>query len=258
MPFTPVHTLAIMPFYFWFRKLPLAALAIGAMIPDFPMFIPVGSYWFSHSLIGLFLYCLPAGLIAFMLFESLGKQFIIDNSPNYLQSRLQCYRNTMPMGAKTFLYAGAAIITGAITHIVWDGFTHKGGWGVEWLSVLQQRVEFLGYKVPYFKVLQHGSTLFGGLLLLLLCWRMLQKMPPVETVDGVGFSSKAVAFIVLSFLAVPVVIFLFQLLGQSSGLGEILGRTIKQSISGGLTLLLFYSLIFKFWITRRTYFCKKG
>ena len=42
MPFTPVHSLAVLPVAAARRlPLPFSALVIGSMIPDFPLFVPV-------------------------------------------------------------------------------------------------------------------------------------------------------------------------------------------------------------------------
>jgi len=69
MPFTPTHVLAILPIRLGCKQLSLVALVIGSMIPDFALFYAIVPYDSSHSLEGLFGYCLPIGLWVYYLYE---------------------------------------------------------------------------------------------------------------------------------------------------------------------------------------------
>lgn len=88
MPFTPAHILAVIPFSISNKKLPLSALAIGAVVPDFTMFFPFSSYHYSHSLSGLIFYCLPFGTLLLVFYHLLAKPFLIDLSPRWARRRL--------------------------------------------------------------------------------------------------------------------------------------------------------------------------
>ena len=55
-----------------------------------------------------------------------------------------------------------SIVVGALTHLLWDAWTHSDGFFVVNLPILQTHLsQFYGYQVYLYKVLQHGSTLLG-------------------------------------------------------------------------------------------------
>jgi hypothetical protein len=245
MPFTPTHILAIVPVFYFNRRLSLIALAIGAMIPDFPLFFPLSSYDFSHSLFGLLLYCVPMGFIIYLLFESIGKQFIIDLSPRWMRSRLQNYRNTIPhFQLYPLLLLALAFIIGAASHVLWDAFTHHWGWGVTLFPYLQHTIELFGFPLPYYKLIQYGSTFIGLPLLAIIGIFYLSTFEATTTISGSHFSKTAIYSIVLSFLFIPVVIALYYW-GHNVSLLEIIGHTVPESIGAGITLFFIYALLYK-------------
>ncbi|MGG6497508.1 UNVERIFIED_CONTAM: DUF4184 family protein, partial [Bacteroidetes bacterium 56_B9] len=74
-----------------------------------------------------------------------------------------------------WLRAGAAVVLGAATHVVWDGFTHAHGWAVDRLPALHATALVLGGRaIPWFNLLQHLSTVAGGALVLAWLGRRLQ------------------------------------------------------------------------------------
>jgi Domain of unknown function (DUF4184) len=80
MPFTLSHPAAAVVFWPLVRRkqLPLSALAIGSMLPDFEFFIhlrPI-DLW-GHSLIGFVTFCLPVGLLALAAWEFLARDAVL-------------------------------------------------------------------------------------------------------------------------------------------------------------------------------------
>jgi hypothetical protein len=67
-------------------------------------------------------------------------------------------------GLSWWTRAAVGIVLGAATHLVWDGFTHGGYWGADLIPALRAPTPLLG--VPWFNVLQHVSTIAGGLVVL--------------------------------------------------------------------------------------------
>lgn len=65
-----------------------------------------------------------------------------------------------------FVFCYSALF-GMVTHVVWDAFTHKTGYFVMEMPLLQEEV----YSIPIYKFLQHGSTCFGLLLLIYVLWK---------------------------------------------------------------------------------------
>lgn len=162
MPLTFAHPAAIVPLTRF--GLPLSALVVGSMSPDFLYYLrlaPRGH--FGHTLPGLFLFCLPVGLAVLWLFHRWMKGPLLGLLPLQLQRRLAGIAQDDPLGsARGWLLSALAILSGAVTHIVWDAFTHAGGVGVTLISLLDQPVH-IGSEIsaPAYKIAQHSSTILG-------------------------------------------------------------------------------------------------
>lgn len=160
MPLTFAHPAAALPLAR--LRLPLSALVVGTMAPDFVYYVrlaPRGHY--GHTLPGLFLFCLPAGLAVLWLFHRVVKSPLVALSPEAAQRRLAPYVASSPFDRPLALVA-VSILVGAVTHDVWDAFTHGSGWGVQAVPALRRLVALgpLGV-VKGYKLAQHGSTLVG-------------------------------------------------------------------------------------------------
>lgn len=64
-----------------------------------------------------------------------------------------------------------------LTHIIWDSFTHISGLMVSILPLLSYKIHMFDLAIPVFKILQHGSTLFG-LCTLLIYVMYISKIHP--------------------------------------------------------------------------------
>ena len=216
------------------------------MIPDFVMFFPISDYHFSHSLIGLFAYCLPMGMVIYYLWEWFGKEFAIALSPERIQYRINDYRRSkLRFGFIDILLTAIAIIIGSITHIVWDAFTHKGEWGVELIPWLTSKLEIASINIPGYKLFQYGSTFIGlPLLFCLSRWYLRNNQPnfPIETYSFNFFWQYAIE---TSFYVIPVEIAFFYWY-QAASFKSIVGNTIKLSITTGIILFSIYGIIYKF------------
>lgn len=191
MPFTPTHMLAVFPMVRpWASPGIFTALVIGSMIPDWPLYFPVGpGYYLTHSLTGIFIACLPLGLACTLLFLVAGRRSLIELAPPGLQQRLVGYLSASPVrSARDIVNLAAAVCVGSATHIVWDAFTHAGTWAVDlfpslnevWVTVYTDR--FVGYMT-----LQHGSSLIGLPLMIVLFFRWYRRAScqptPVPTIS---------------------------------------------------------------------------
>jgi len=174
MPFTPTHVVAILPFA-RARLFPFSALAIGAMIPDLPLFFPGVEYGQTHSAIGVLSASLPLGLVAFWFFQLVLREPLVDLAPSWARRRLVV--DLTPLSHRSFvgfLGVALAVTLGSYTHVFWDEFTHRWGWGVQWLDPLSRDVAVAGTSVPVYKLLQYGSSLLG---LPVLMWSLWRKAP---------------------------------------------------------------------------------
>jgi hypothetical protein len=165
MPFTISHVAAIIPFA---RPLArwrlLSATVIGSMVPDFGLLLP----WRpprteTHSALGLLTFCLPVGLVTFWLFQQLIKPAIIEILPD------ATYLRWRPLSAPADLrslwqwaMAACGVGLGAVTHLVWDAFTHEGARGVRMIPLLDDSiVDIAGHHLIGARLLQDWSSLAG-------------------------------------------------------------------------------------------------
>lgn len=168
MPFTLAHAAAARPF----RRTSIAmpALIIGTFAPDLTYFLFLGPRGrFSHSLVGIFCLTLPLGLAVLWLFESVVKTPLIELLPGAIRRRLN--RPASEPGQPRLVgLAGvvAAMLLGIATHILWDSFTHWNTWITRRWTFLNRKVHLSAVgTIPYFKVLQHVSTIVGVLVVVL-------------------------------------------------------------------------------------------
>jgi hypothetical protein len=164
MPFTISHAAAVLP---WARPLArwrlLSAAVIGSMAPDFGFFSPWRPARFeTHSLDALITFCLPAGLAAYWLFQSLIRTPILELLPPGAYARWQ--QSAAPAdhrSLKQWVFASLGILAGAVTHLVWDAFTHEGARGVRMIPGLDDSVDIGGHHIGGSRLLQDGSSLVG-------------------------------------------------------------------------------------------------
>ncbi|MFJ6534479.1 DUF4184 family protein [Microbacterium sp. NPDC091662] len=177
MPFTASHALVALPFI----RTPLvpAAIAIGAMTPDLPLFLRgVGlNYSVTHTF-GNVLWTALLAFALFLIWRVVLRPAVPELGPLWLARRLPedwTDRGATAAGAAVgvgrkrtypFLLA-ASFVIGVLSHIVWDLFTHEGRWGVGLLPVLDE----MWGPLPGFKWLQHGSSLVG--LAIIAIWALL-------------------------------------------------------------------------------------
>ncbi|MEO8018388.1 MAG: DUF4184 family protein [Pseudomonadota bacterium] len=171
MPFTISHAAAVLPLHKWSKaRLPLAALMIGSMSPDFAFFLP-GEREQSHSIAGLFWYCWPLSIVAWLLFVRVLEQPTLALLPRAWSTRFAASDRDMTF--RTLALASVAVILGAVTHLIWDSFTHRGTAVVEAIPMLNSvAFYFHGWRIRWFVVLQLLSSGLGAALLAFWAWRL--------------------------------------------------------------------------------------
>jgi hypothetical protein len=192
MPFTVSHAAAVLPAY---RPLTRArvfsAALIGSMVPDFGMLLP-GSFarWQTHSFPALFLFCVPVGLLAYALTQALIKPALMEVLPDRIYLRLRTEHPPMPLHRlSTWVYAALAVLAGALTHLVWDGFTHENARAVRYLPILSDYgPEMGGHALRLYRWLQYGSSLLGLLVVVgaVLLWLRHAAQPAAPPVRRLG------------------------------------------------------------------------
>jgi hypothetical protein len=160
MPFTFSHPAAILPIHSRFKKwIPLSALVIGSLVPDAAYYLPMPEHFKrnSHTLLGTFYSSLPVGIFVLLIFYWTAPQLVF-LLPSPHREALQ-YKVKVPGSLAEALMAACGIAIGAVTHVLWDSFTHETGWAVERVPLLQEPL--LGNRIPVYMGLQYLSTAIG-------------------------------------------------------------------------------------------------
>lgn len=149
MPYPFAHPAAVLPLpRLMGRFAAPSALAIGSIVPDLWYLLPLAHREGSHSIAGLFWFCMPVGLAAYLLFHFVLKQPLIA----LISPRLGSFSPPGLPPAPWHAVLGSLLV-GSITHLVWDGLAHSEAH--RWL--------------------QHASTVAGSAILAWWIWRKLRR-----------------------------------------------------------------------------------
>jgi Domain of unknown function (DUF4184) len=174
MPFTISHAAVVLPFSrVLARWRLLSAVVIGAMVPDFGQFFPWRMHRFeTHSALALLTFCLPVGLTTYWVFQYLIKTPMLEALPDGAYARWQPYSSPANAASlRQWIWAACGVLAGAVTHLVWDAFTHENARGVRMIPWLEDPVVDIGtHRVMAVRLLQDGSSLIGLVIVVALIW----------------------------------------------------------------------------------------
>ncbi len=184
---------------------------------------------YSHTIAGLFCFDLPLGILLAFIFQNIVRNSLFDNLPYPLKARLAIFKrfdwNTY--FRKNWLVVITSILIGAASHILWDSFTHESGYFVRMFAELSHTRDIFGRQIPVSKILQHSSTLLGGLAISYAIY----KLSPDRTVDK---TIKLSYWIILAGLSLTIIS-----IRVLSGLDlNNYGNLIVTAISAGLLSLV--------------------
>jgi hypothetical protein len=172
VPFTISHAAAALPLRRLGKiRLPLAAVIIGSMSPDYSYFVPWGFESLeTHSLFGLFVFCWPVSLALWILFVRVLEPPTTALLPEHWRTRFP--PSDRDISRRGLALASAAVLLGAVTHVVWDSFTHGRTVVTEVFPALRDvAFQFGGWQFRWFFVLQLLSSVFGLAAIALWAWR---------------------------------------------------------------------------------------
>lgn len=170
MPFTLAHPSIVLPFKSRYLNM---TLILGSMAPDiiyFVLFSP--SSTLGHSFWGSILFNLPICFLLNYLFYKYIQDVFIYTLPNFISSRymyLSKNKNIIPNKIDTIIFTYSCLI-GMGTHVFWDAFTHKEGYFVKNIGLLRDNIILFDMNIPVYKMMQHGSTLIGFLIIGVYIW----------------------------------------------------------------------------------------
>jgi hypothetical protein len=184
MPFTLSHPAAVLPFARLLARWSiLSAVVIGSMVPDFGRFLPWQPARFeTHSADALLTFCLPVGLATYWLFQWLIKRPLIELLPPGAYAR---WRDSIPpaqvSSLKQWAIAACGVLFGAVTHLVWDAFTHEGARGVRMFPALEEpMIEFGGHRLIGAHLLQDANSVAGLLMVIAILGYGLRPGGPAD------------------------------------------------------------------------------
>jgi hypothetical protein len=164
MPFTISHAAVVLPFSrLLVRWRLLSAVIVGAMVPDFGLFFPWRMNRFeTHSAAALFTFCLPVGVAAYWVFQYLIKAPILEVLPESAYARWRPYSSPADFASiRQWILVAFGVLAGAVTHIVWDAFTHENARGVRLIPWLEEPIDIGAHHMAGVRLLQDGSSLIG-------------------------------------------------------------------------------------------------
>jgi hypothetical protein len=173
MPLTPSHAAAALLLERVLPRLPLAALVIGSMSPDFEYLLrltPRGE--FGHTPLGLIVFCLPIGLAVRSVYRAWLRPVALDLLPPGLAVAIA------PRCEASWRAGALAVLLGAASHVAWDAFTHADGFFVGLLpSLASEAWPTAAPGLRWYKLLQHASTVLGALVIAAVALRWLGRHP---------------------------------------------------------------------------------
>ena len=226
----------------------LSALVVGSLAPDFRYFLNLAPRsHFGHSFKGIFIVCLPVGLAVLWIFQQIMKLPLISLAPQSHQQRLAALAKPFPWGgARRFALIVASLLVGAISHLVWDAFTHDRGLVVRNVPDMRVPLEEFGTHRPLYNVLQHGSTLLGMALLIFWYWRWFKRTPPHPVPLYLQINARTKAWVTGSILCLAscsAAVYAFFYSYHLASIGLFVGAFVVTSIS----LVYILVLGFSFW-----------
>ncbi|MCP4179510.1 MAG: DUF4184 family protein [bacterium] len=243
MPFTFAHPAVVLPLCNKGNKyVDKTALIIGAMAPDFEYFIHFRPYQvYGHTILGQFYFNLPLVLAISFIYHYLLKESFIRNLPKpynryYLYMLNRKWKIKSIRHLLVFIYSA---LLGMFTHLFWDAFTHKTGYFVTRVEAFNYNFHLFSFTVPVYKLLQHGSSVIGLIIIIFFIWSIRDKKYINNHMDISGKMKFLFwgSFVVLTLVGSS---FLFILLNDFS-----IGRIVVGSMSFGFICLILISLLFK-------------
>jgi hypothetical protein len=175
MPLTFSHPAIVLPLSFLPKRwVSVTGLIIGSVAPDFEYFGRMKVFsTYSHTWAGLFWFDLPVAILLTFVYHDIVRNAFISNLPGLLKSRL-APNNTFNWNQyfiKNLPVVILSILIGSASHLFWDSFTHITGYFVV-LWNMAGPISLFGSEIPLYKLIQHLSTLLGGVVIITAIYQM--------------------------------------------------------------------------------------
>jgi len=160
---------------------------IGSMAPDFGYFFSLeSSRLVTHSFSGLLVFALPVGLFVWLFYVHILEKATITLLGDSWHTR---FARTEAMTPALIARACIAIVVGAVTHILWDAFTHRGTFATNAVPALLGPTPGVRW-LPIYHLL-HGLSSVVGLVVLALWAHGLRRQPARALIRPYHVSDRA-------------------------------------------------------------------
>lgn len=195
MPYTLSHVAAVLPFSRLLARLRiLSAMVIGSMVPDFGYFLPIHPpRVVTHSAVSLLTFSLPLGLLSYWIFQRWLKVPLFNLLPDPAYLRWRPFAVPAALSdPRQWLLAAGGVLVGAVTHLVWDGFTHEDARGMRMMPELDDwQFELHGHHLMGARLLQDGSSILGlAIVLIMLIYALRRGDTPVAGPRALGVAQR--------------------------------------------------------------------
>ena len=249
MPWTFSHPAAVLPLKCLCpRYLSFSGLLVGSLVPDFGYYIGnFGVARLGHTILGGVYVCLPAGLVLLILLALLRDPLLFLLPRRHRDVVGHVLGASPRLTLRTLVILSASIVIGAWTHIAWDAFTHDGRWGQARLPWLDDTAWTIGgVDIPVHAVLQHASTLFGALVLVLGYRRLLRRFDtahrPADT-DMLGDRHRWNLILTLVFAAASIAVVMAGIAAHGATFWDAVHRfAFAAAIHGTVAFVLLYTV----------------
>jgi len=246
MPFTLSHTLAAVPLRRLLGKRAVpSALVIGTMVPDFRHLIPRFDFLATHTFGALLWFVLPVGLATYLLFHSLLSEPALALLPLSVRRRMGRFIRSSPSELRPGLLAVVVcLVVGAISHLAWDGVTHRETFVVDhfhgvFAAVLWHR----GHHYLFvYSVIQYGTSALGLVLLVAWCRRWLARQPIDESIGPAATASERAVGVCL-VVGAPVLALLVRFVAMLLG-GQWVGMAAGLAVRLAARVFVVSALVF--------------
>lgn len=173
MPLTPSHIAAVIPLK-GRSALPFAALAAGSMSPDLWYYLPGG--WVpqpsTHTPWGILIWDVLFGVAMWVAWRAASGP-LYDIAPGAIRRRWRVPNESFGAWRSVPL----AVLIGAVTHVLWDEFTHAGRFGESHIAAVA-----VDYATPFgpiagYQLLQYLSGALGLVVVVWVGLRLPQRQP---------------------------------------------------------------------------------
>jgi hypothetical protein len=195
----------------------------------------------GHTLLGVLIQGLPGSIVLLLVTRYVLMRPFLALLPRKLAQRFPTLRGYLTLQAKHLFNVVASVVIGAVSHLVWDDFTHGDGWFVAHSKLLQYQLR----SVPIYQLLQHGCGVIGVFALLLWLSRRLNQEVPCNRVETLAPRWRGLTIICIALCAVVftwVAVEIHHIAGET--FIETFVRAVLGCISGLFLGLLLYSAVF--------------